>query len=167
MTLQQAIEWLGQHPGLAIFYLFAPFLTAVLAGILGKGEGHLSPWKYLYAIIVYAGCIPGVFAFALNIYLFLFERISIFSFDIYTQILPIISMFATIFVVRRNVDLRAVPGFNNLSGLVTIISAALCFMWFLDRTHIMIFSYMPFWQLGLILLGLVVLIRYGWSRLVR
>lgn len=166
MTLQQAIEWLGQHPTLAIFYLFAPFFTAILAGILGKGEGHLSPWKYLYAVVIYATCIPGVFAFALNIYLFLFERISIFQFDIFTQVLPIIAMFATVFVVRRNVDLREVPGFGNLSGLVTIIASVLCIMWFLDRTHIMIFTYMPFWQLGLILLGLVLFIRYGWSRLI-
>ncbi len=165
MTLREFIDLLGNNPFyLLIFFLLLPF-TAILSGYLGKGEGHLSPWKYLYSILVYLACIPGVFAIAFSVYLFLFERRSIFDTDIFTQIVPIVAMFITLFNIRNNVDLDAIPGFDKISGLITIISATLIFMWLIDRTHIIAFAYIPFYQLLLIFIALVLFIRYGWSKI--
>lgn len=163
MTLRNFIEMLGNNPFyILVFFLLVPF-TAILAGFFGKGEGHLSPWKYLYSILIYLACIPGVFAIAFSVYLFLFERRSIFDTDLYTQIIPIVSMFVTIFNIRNNVNLDAIPGFNKISGLILVIAATLIFMWLIDRTHIYAFSYIPFYQLILIFIGLLLVIRYGLS----
>lgn len=167
MTLQEFFRLLGDNPYYAILYFALVPITAVLAGLLGQGEGHISPWKYLYSILIYLACVPGIFAFTLNVYLFLFERRSVLDSDIYTQILPIVSMVATLLIIKKNVSFDSIPGFDKLSGLVMMILSTFAFMWLLDRTRIYVFSYVPFWQAILIFLGLFLIIRVGWSRFIQ
>lgn len=165
MTLREFFQLLSDNHLYVLFYfLIIPF-AAWLAGVLSKNEGHLSPWRYLYSGLIYLVCVPGIFAVALNVYLFLFEKRSIFDTDIYTQILPIVSMVATLLIIRKNVDFDYIPGFDKLSGLITMISATLAIMWFVDRTHIVVFSYLRFEVVILIFIALLVLIRFGWSRM--
>jgi hypothetical protein len=134
---------------------------------LAKGEGEESPWKYLYSTLLYLVCVPGIFSISLQIYLFLFERRSIFDMNILLEVLPVLSMIATILIVRKNVNMDRIPGFDKLSGLVMMICAALAIMWFIDRTRIVVFSYMPFQSVLLIFAGLLLVIRLGWSRLIK
>jgi len=165
MTLQEFFDLLAAHPVWIIaFFILVPF-TAWLAGMLGKGEGHLEPWKYLYSMLVYLSCVPGIFAVSLSIYLFIFERRSILQTDIFTQVLPILSMVATLLLIRRNVELKDVPGFDKISGLIIVIAVALGLMWVVDRTRIWVISFLPFWQGILIFAGLLVVLRWGWGRM--
>jgi hypothetical protein len=167
MTLRDFFDAASAQPVyILFFFLMIPF-TALLTGWLAKGEGEDSPWKYLYSALLYLVCVPGIFAISLGIYLFLFERRSIFNMNVLMEVLPVLSMIGTMFIVRRNVDIDQVPGFDKLSGLVMMISAALAIMWFIDRTHIIIFSSMPIMYLLLIFIVLMVVIRFGWSRLVK
>lgn len=161
MTLQEFLDACAQNPSIILLYFLCLPLTAFLASILGKGEANVSPWKYLYSILMYLAVIPGIFAITLNIYLFLFERRSIFEADIFSQILPIIIMVFTLLLIRRNTCFEDIPGFNRLGGLLLIISALLSGMWFLDKTRIVIFSYMPFYVVLIILAVLIVVIRFG------
>ena len=164
MTLHDFFQLLGQNPSYALTYFASIPLIALLMGFMGSGEGHLSPWKYLYAVLIYAVCIPGIFALTLNIYLFLFERRSILDSDVFSQILPVFAMVATLLIIRQNAPFSTIPGFNKISGLIMVIVATFSFMWFLDRTHIYAFTYIPFWQVILIFIGLFLIIRLGWSR---
>ncbi len=165
MTLREFFQLLADNPAMIIgYFLFIP-IAAFLAGWLGKNEGHLSPWKYLYSMLIYLVCIPGIFAVTLNIYLFLFEKQSIFDTDIYTQILPILSMIATLLLIRNNVNLDRIPGFGKLSGLVMMIGSILALMWIADKTRILVFSYLPFQNVILIFVVLLIAVRFGWSRL--
>lgn len=167
MTLKEFFELIGDNP----FYVIAFFalipITALIAGFMGKNEGHISPWKYLYSSLIYMVCIPGIFAITLNVYKFLFERGSIMDLNIYTQILPIISMIITILLVRGNVALDRVPGFGKLSGMVTMITVLFAIMWFLEKTRIIIFSYMKIEYFLLLLIVLLVVFRLGWSKMMR
>jgi hypothetical protein len=150
MTLGQFFESVSAQPsGLLTFFVMVP-VTALIAGILGKGEGHLSPWKYLYSVLIYLACIPGIFALTLSVYLFLFERTSILDTNVFTQILPVICMIATLWLVRKNVDLKFVPGFGRLNGLMFMLTALITLMWILEKTHIWI---------------MLILVRLGWSRM--
>ena len=72
MTLRELFDYLSANPLAVVAYFFLLLITAILAGFMGKGEGHLSPWKYLYSAIIYLVCVPGIFAAALAVYLFLF-----------------------------------------------------------------------------------------------
>jgi len=160
MTLGEFFAELAKNPEILIFFFVVCPLTALLALWLGRGEGHISPWKYLYSFLVYLVCIPGIFAVTLNIYLFLFERQSIFDADLYTQILPIICMIATLMLIRKNVSFEEIPGFGKLGALMLIIGILLIMMWFADRTHVIAISFIPFWQVFVgffVLLGLIML----------
>ena len=79
MTLQEFFELLTNNPAYIIFYFSIIPFAAFLAGVLGKGEGHLTPWNYLYSALIYLVCVPGIFAVTLDVYLFLFEKQSIFE----------------------------------------------------------------------------------------
>ena len=89
MTLREFFDYLGAHPLTVVgFFLLIP-LIALMAGWMGRGEGHLSPWRYLYSLLVYAVCIPGIFSITLSVYLFLFERGgSIMNANLLTQVVP-------------------------------------------------------------------------------
>jgi hypothetical protein len=167
MTLQDFFDFLGQNPSYVLLFFAGIPLVALLAGFMGRGEGHLAPWRYLYAVLIYLVSIPGIFAMTLNIYLFLFERRSVLQSDILSQILPIFSMIATLLIIKQNAPFQAIPGFDKLSGLLFMIVATFAFMWFLDRTHIYAFSYIPFWQVLVIFAVLFLVIRLGWQKFSR
>lgn len=161
MTLQQFFDLISENPAFVLFYFLALPLTAFLASIFGKGEGHLTPWKQLYCFLMFSAAIPGIFAFILNIYLFLFEQQPIMQTNIYTQILPILIMVLTFWLIRKNVPFELIPGFDRLSGLLMIVMAVLAVMWFLDRLNIIAFTYMPFHYVILLLVGAFVAVRFG------
>jgi len=165
MTLQEFFDWLSLHPGwLLFFFLFIP-VASLIAGWIGKGEGHLSPWKYFYSALIYLVCIPGLFAVFLDIYLLIFDRQSIMEFNLYTQLLPILSMIVSILIIKSNVDLDLIPGFEKISGLIMMISAILVILFLVDRTRIIAITFLPIQWVLLILLGMVLLARWGWKRL--
>lgn len=149
----------------AAYFLLLLF-TAILAGIMGKGEGHLSPWKYLYSIIVYMVCVPGIFATALAVYLFLFEQGgSIYNVNLLTQVLPIAAMLVTLNVIRRNVEFGYIPGFGRLTDLIMTIFTVFLLMYFLNRLHLVAWVYVPVQWLILIVVGLLLMVRFGLKRL--
>ena len=167
MTISEFFEYTGDNPALVFSYFGFILISAVIAGLLGKGEGNESPWKYLYATLIYMVAIPGIFSVAINIYLFLFERKSVLDTNIYTQILPIIAMVATFFIIRANVQLDRVPGFGKLSGFLMMIFATMSFMWFLDKIRIFVFTFMPFQYLVIIFIVLFVVLYFGWRRIAK
>lgn len=166
MTLQELFDLLSANPELILFYFIAVPLTAYLANIFGRGEGHLSPWKYLYCSLVYLAAIPGIFAVILNIYLFLFERQPILQTNIYTQIIPILVMVLTLWLIKRNVPFELIPGFDKLSGLIMITFTLLGLMWILDRTHIFAVTFLPFQYVIILLLVALVVVRIGWKKVI-
>jgi len=161
MTLKDFLDLCAANPSIILLYFLCLPMTAFLAGLFGKGEANISPWKYLYSVLMYLACVPGIFAITLNIYLFLFERQPIMEMDIYAQILPIIIMIFTLLLIRKNTCFEDIPGFNKLGGLLIVIAAVLGIMWFLDKTRIIVFSYMPVYFVFIILAILFIVIRYG------
>ena len=165
MTLGEFFEMCGRNPGLLLGYFILIPLVAFLALLFAKNQGHLSPWKYLYAVLIYLVCLPGIFAITLSVYLFLFERRSIMDTNMYTQVLPILSMIFTIILIKKSVSLDAVPGFGKLSGLLLVIGVLMIIMWIIDKTHIYSVTFMPFWVVVLILVAGFLLIRSGYRRI--
>jgi len=165
MTLGEFFDLLSASPGMVLFYFLSIPFIAGLAWFFGKGEGELSPWKYLYAALMFMSVLPGIFAVTLNIYLFLFEKMKIMDTNIFTQILPIFSMFITLMLIRKNTCFEDIPGFGKLAGLIMIISALLAAMWILDRTHIIAITFIPFYWVLIFILAAIVLVRFGTKRL--
>ena len=167
MTLEEFFDLLAVNPSYILsFFILIP-LAALIGSVIGRGEEDQPVWQYYYSTLIYLVAIPGIFSVTLNIYLFLFERRSIWESDIFTQILPIISMIATLLIIRRAINLDKLPGFGKLSGLIWMIAAVLLIMWFLEKTRIYVFSYMPIQYVFFILIGLILIFRFGWTRLSR
>lgn len=164
MTLGDFFNYIGNNPTMFLFFYFALPITAGLSILFGKGEGHLSPWKYLYSVLIYLSAIPGIFAITLNVYLFLFERQSIMQANLYTQVIPVIIMFATFFLVRKNVSFDDIPGFGKISGLICIITALIILMWILEKTHIFVITILPFSAFAILFFVLLAAMALGWKR---
>jgi len=165
MTLQDLFDYLAENPLYILFYFTIVPLIALIAGWFDQDRGHHMPWNYTYAFLIYAVSVPGIFALSFDVYMFLFERRSIMQTDVLLQILPVASMIFTLLIISRNVDLDYVPGFDRLSGLLFIIGAVIALMWIIDRTRIIVFSYLRFEYVLLIFVGLLLLVRFGWSRM--
>ncbi len=167
MTLEELFDYLSENPKYLFLYFLMLPVAALVAGWLDKDRGHYNPWSFIYAVLIYASCIPGIFSVALNVYLFLFERHSIMQTNLYTQVLPWLSMLATLLIIRRNVDLDYIPGFDRLSGLIMILAAVMAVMWFFDRTRIIAFIHLR-WQVVLaVFLVLSGVIYFGSKMLFR
>lgn len=165
MTLGEAFEYVSANPDYILFYFAIVPFAALLAGWMEKEEGHLPPWNYLYSSLIFMVAIPAILAIGFGIYKWLFERQSIMNANLLLQVLPVASMLLTFFIAKRNVDIKSLPGFNRLSGLVMMIAATMSIMWFIDRVHIVVFSYMPIQYLLIIFLVLLFAIRLGWRRM--
>ena len=160
MTLREFFDYLSANPAVVLMYFLGIPFTAFLAGLLGKGEGHLSPWKYLYSTLIYLVCVPGIFAAALAVYLFLFEQGgSIFNVNLLTQVLPVASMVLTLGLIRRNAPFESIPGFSKLSSLMLMIASIFILMYFLDRLHLVAWVNVPVIYLILIVAGLLLAFR--------
>lgn len=165
MTLGEFFQLLSANPSIILFFFIAVPMTAGLAYVYGKGEGNKRPWSYLYSALVHLAVIPGIFAITLNVYLFMFERLPIMETDIYTQILPIISMIFTLVLIRKNTCFEDIPGFGRLSALIIIILAILSLMWLMDRTHIIAITFIPFHWIIVFILVILVVFRFAGKRL--
>lgn len=164
MTLRELFDYIAAHPDYVIFYFAILPFAALLGSFLDGDRGHTSPWKYIYALIIYLVCIPGLFALTLNVYIFLFEKGSVMDLDLITQVLPIISMVLSLLIIRRNMDMALIPGFNKLSGLLMLITAVLGLMWIVDRTHIIAFIRLRFELVLLVFAVLLLLFRFGFKK---
>jgi hypothetical protein len=166
MTLREFFIYLGDHPLVMLAYFLAIPFTALLAGALGRGEGHISPWKYLYTLLIYGVCIPGIFAVTYSVYRFIFERGSVENIDMLVQVLPIASMLLTLGLIRRNVSFDLIPGFDRISSLMMMIATIFILMYLADRTRIFAFVNIPVYMLVIIVVGLLLAFRFALKRTV-
>lgn len=164
MTLGDLFLILNKNPVIVLFYFTSIPLSAFLAYMLGRDDGHLSPWKYLYTVLVYLSTVPGLFAITLSIYYFLFENRPILDTDLIIQVVPVFSMVLTLWLIRLNVSFDLIPGAKKISGLILIIFIALSFMWIIDRMRFIVFTRMSFSTVIVILIAMIIGLRWGWRR---
>ena len=84
--------------------------------------------------------------------------------NLYTQVLPLLVMILTLWLIKRNVPFELIPGFDRIGGLLLIVFAVLAVMWLLDRLHIIAITFMPFHYVVLLLVGAFIAVRYGVKR---
>lgn len=165
MTLSDVYTYLSHNPLPVLLYFVALPLVAWIMGGVAHGSREVLSWSYAYAVLVYAVCIPGIFAVTLNVYLFLFERQSVWEADLLLQFLPILSMVLTLMIIKAKIPFGLIPGFGKLSGFLTLIAALIGTMWVLDRMRLIAFTYIPFSALLVGFVIVLLMIRFGWSKL--
>ncbi|MBP7961014.1 MAG: hypothetical protein KBG20_00595 [Caldilineaceae bacterium] len=137
MTIRDLVQSLGGHPWLLlIFFILPPAITFGLRYAHRPGEGERMPWRFVYAGLVYAVCVPGIFAAVLTAYSLFFRNESLLDVNLLVYFLPIISMFVTLVFMRQNVDFKQVPGFDRLSGLMVLLGVSFVVALAIQRTRI-------------------------------
>jgi hypothetical protein len=166
MTLRDVFQAVSGQPTLLFVLLMAVPTLAFLVNLWsGETPEAIWKWRYVYATLVFLACIPGIFAVTLNVYLFLFERQSIWDTDLFIQVLPILTMVGTLLLIRRKMPFDYIPGFGNLSSFLVLIAAIMGILWFIDRTRIYAVAYIPFSYIVIGFVALLLVIRFAWSRI--
>ncbi len=168
MTTRDLIQWAGRHPVVLMAAFIAPSVIAWLAGRLhGKEQGKLSPWKYLYAVLVYLVCVPGMFAGVITAYTLFFSGENLLDANLLVYLLPIASMIATLVLIRKAVSFDDVPGFDRLSGLMVMVGCSFGIALAIQKTRIFLFFGGSIGKLFLLAAGVFALLRWGTYMLFR
>lgn len=164
MTIAEFGEYAGTNPLMVLLFFGFIIVFALVAGFIGKGEGHLPPWKYLYATLIYLTCIPAIFIVFMSLYALVFEGASISNVNVVTHIFPVISMVATLSIIKSNVSLDRVPGFAKISGFIIMVIASSILVAIIGKMRMIVFSYMPIHQVGIMFLIIFAVIYFGWRK---
>ena len=139
MTIQQALDLAAEYPlHLLLVFLALPLASWIIGAILGNERIGESPWRYLYSVLVYLACIPGILAAVIVAYSLAFAHKSLLEMNIAVHFLPPLSMAATLFLISRRVGFDKIPGFERLWGLMALIALTFCIILALERTRIWI-----------------------------
>jgi hypothetical protein len=132
-----------------------------------RGQGGRAPWKYIYSILVYLACVPGLFAGVLTAYTLFFTRENLLDASLVVYVAPIVSMIVTLILIRKNVEFDQVPGFDRISGLMVMIACSFGVALAIEKMRIFVFFGGSIGKLFLLAAGIFALLRWGVSRLFR
>lgn len=160
MTLRDLFDFTTNNPTkLYYFFIGLPAISFLLKNLF-TDPNKAYKIKWLFSIICFLAVIPGIFAITFGIYTFLFERLSILDINLLVQLLPILSMFVTLYFVKNTLPFEYIPGFEKLTTLATYMFGIMAILWIVDRTHIMAISIIPFMYIILGLLVFVLFVKY-------
>ncbi|MCY3021915.1 MAG: hypothetical protein NTW87_23130 [Planctomycetota bacterium] len=167
MTFEDLARCLEHYPAcLAVALLLPPVTCLLLMLAHRKGAGAVSPWKYVYAVLIYWVCVPGLFAAVLTAYLLLFQNANLMKLNILVFFLPILSMGITLALIGRNAgSFDPIPGFNRLSGLMLMLVVSFAIAFVLHRLHIWVAFFGDLGSLLLIALIAFALLKLAAQRM--
>jgi len=168
MTIRELTELAGKQPWLLVATFVAlPLLAWTLGRIHGRGNGGGTPWKYIYSILVYLVCVPGMFAAILTAYALFFTRENLLDVNLLVYVLPLVSMIATLVFIRKNVSFDLIPGFDRLSGLMMMIGCSFAIALAIQKTNIWVVFGGTIEKLFLLAAGVFALLKWGTYMLFR
>ena len=140
MTIQELLQHAGRYPwALLGVFVSVPVVTWVVGRLHRRERGGATPWKYIYATLVYISCVPGLFAAVVTGYMLFFTSANLLEVNALVYLLPAASMVVTLILLGKNVDFDAVPGFHRLSGLMTLIGVSFAIALAISKTRLWIF----------------------------
>lgn len=168
MTTREFIQAIDSHPFILVgAFALPPLLAWACALVHGRNRGGLAPWTYVYSVLVYAVCIPGLFAAVLTAYALFFTRENLLDASLPVYFLPIVSMVVTLVRIRKSVSFDKVPGFDRLSGLMVMIGLSFAIALAIDRTRIWVWFGGSVQTLFLLAVGVFGLLKWGCYMLFR
>ena len=124
---------------LVLAFIGVPLIIFLYSKVIARKNGEIKPHKYVYSAFVYLTCIPGVFACVLTGYSMFFIRQNMLDANLLVYLLPIASMFLSLEILRKNVNLDKIPGFGRIKGLMVMLALAFLAGFFLIKLHFLVF----------------------------
>ena len=139
MTIEELFSAMSDAPLIILLvFIFPPLYALSLRLMHGKGKGSLPPWRYFYSVLVYLSCIPGMFITVITAYLLFIQGENLIKLDLLVYIFPIVSMIATLILVKSQVPFADIPGFNRIGGLLLMLGGAFFIALIIDRLRIVV-----------------------------
>ncbi len=162
MTVEGLISYLSQQRYYVVAIMLAvPVLCILLRLLHGRLRGNLSPWKYIYSVLVYLSCIPGMFSISVILYNLLFLHANLMELDIFVCYLPVLSMLVTLFIMHQIIEINQLPGFDKISGLMIISGIAFFVTLIIDRLQVFVLFYGSIFWLFIICIAIFFLLKYA------
>ncbi len=165
MTLRELFQLANTDPKWLIYYFLGIPMVCFLLFLFIKDSNKAFKINWFFTIICFLVVIPGIFSIAINIYLYLIERQSILDLNLVTQVLPIGSAITSLYFIRKIISFDYIPGFEKLTSISAIIFGIITLIWIADRTQIFAISIVPISFIFVSIVGIVLFIRFGISRL--
>ena len=168
MTTQDLIAAAGEHSWVVLAWFLAIPAFAFFVGLChGRERGGNRPWCYVYSVIVYLTCFPGIMAAVLTGYSLFIIRESLLDANLLVYLVPMLSMGVTLGVVKARVNFDDIPGFDRLTGLMTLVALTFVIILAIEKTRIwLVFASSMTGLIGL-LIGVFVLLKWSASTLFR
>lgn len=167
MTVYDLINIISNNSNLIINYYIVLFIIVLLGLLFSNSITAKSPVVYLYTVLIYATVIPGLLSIILVVYSFFFLHENLINLQVVTYYLPIIAMVILLAIIKKTIPLKAIPGFDKLSGLFMILFVTFLVTYFIQRAFIGIFFIGSFTHLIVIFLVLLVVLKLGWNKFVK
>jgi hypothetical protein len=167
VTARDVIDLAGRNPWAIAAVSVAPPLLALLAARGGVTASPSAFRRYFYAVLVYLVCVPGIGAAVLTAYTLFFTRESLLDKDLLVHVLPIVSMAATLPLIRKGISFDDVPGFDRLSGLMVLIAVTFIIVLVIQKTFVGIFFGASFAVLLALGAFLFALLKWGAGAVLR
>ncbi len=107
-------------------------------GIVLKKVSKLTASRFL-SVLVYLAVLPGTCCILVMAYLILIARVNVLKdVDLIICAGPIFCMMVTLWAVSKVMSFDEIPGFDRLSGLITVSSVSFMLLFILSRLHIFV-----------------------------
>ncbi|MDB5098766.1 MAG: hypothetical protein JWM80_3187 [Cyanobacteria bacterium RYN_339] len=162
MTTRELIVALGANPqGWGVALALVPLLALVLGALHPTGQGHRSRWRHLYAVLVYAACVPGIGAVLLCGYTLAFTRENLLDANALVYLAPMLVMVATLALVGRQADFVSLPGVDRLAGLVIMLALTGICLYGIAQTRVLLIFHGGPMLLAVVAVGLFLGFKFG------
>jgi hypothetical protein len=155
LTINELIKIASRYPEWVTAYFILPPLIAWLITLLIRSTDSINGLtKIIFSSIIYAVSIPGLLSILLVGYSLFIGGQSLLQVNFLIYFLPVISMVFSILLIKRKVDLDILPGFDRLSGLMSIMLITFIIIIIIYKTRIFIgfiSSFQSFVVVGIIL----------------
>lgn len=162
MTISELSKELSNYNSAFIIYLVAvPLVTFLYQYVHKRGYGIYSPHKYVYAILIYLTCIPGIFGSILTGYTLFILRGNLLHVNLFVYFLPIVSMIVTVVFMKKVVSLDRIPGFEKLWGLCVMLGITFILTLIILNTRIFLIFGGSMMTFFLVMIFLFALLKWG------
>lgn len=137
MTLLELSALMDLHPLPVLTYFTGlPALAWSVTYYRGGKPLQQSPLRWLYSVILYGVCVPGIIAAVV-----LADGLAhgeLMQVSLYSGLLPLLSMLLILALFRQLHSPEAIPGFRRLTGFIWLLILTAIALYLLMRTRIWI-----------------------------
>lgn len=164
MTIEDLLVYLtNDKTALFLFFMLLPIVTIVIT-IISGGRSLQKPYSYLYSVLLFVVCIPGMLSVTLWVYSMFFERKALWQLPFFVYYLPIIVMAICIYILKKKrIPIRKLPWTGELYEFLVLLIITFASILIMMKLNIINFN-QP-WQLGLFSILCLTIFSLLWKRM--